>query len=96
MKILFVTSEAVPFATSGGLGEVMSALPSAIAGADQNIECDVIMPLYSTVDDQYKRRMKKVTDIVFNLSWRKTGASVYTLNEKGITTLPKYRSHSCG
>ena len=84
MKILFVTSEAVPFATSGGLGEVMSALPSAIVGADQSIECDVIMPLYSTVGDQYKRRMKKVADIVFNLSWRKTGASVYTLNEKGI------------
>ena len=30
-KILFVASEALPFASSGGLGDVIGSLPAAIA-----------------------------------------------------------------
>lgn len=30
MKVLFVTSEALPFAASGGLGDVAGSLPQAI------------------------------------------------------------------
>ena len=31
MKILYVASEAVPFASSGGLGDVIGSLPAAVS-----------------------------------------------------------------
>ena len=34
MKILYVTSEASPYAASGGLGDVMGALPYALTQCD--------------------------------------------------------------
>ena len=48
-KILFVASEALPFASSGGLGDVIGSLPAAIAAASAG-DCDVrvVQPLYGT------------------------------------------------
>ncbi len=84
MKILYVTSEANPFAASGGLGDVMGALPAAVAAADGN-ECSVIMPLYDTMKQQYRERLELVLDMSFNHAWRHTGASVYKINQNKVT-----------
>ena len=46
MKILFVASEATPYAASGGLGDVMGALPKSIVHDNPNVEVGVIVPLY--------------------------------------------------
>lgn len=83
MKILYVTSEANPFAASGGLGDVMGALPAAVA--EQGNQCEVIMPLYDTMKQQYRERLELVLDMTFNHSWRHTGASVFKIVEKGVT-----------
>lgn len=83
MKILFVTSEAGPYAASGGLGDVMGALPSALAGISDN-EVSVIMPLYNTISEAHRSTFEKVIDISFNLSWRRTGATVYKTNKDGV------------
>lgn len=83
MKILYVTSEANPFAASGGLGDVMGALPCAVA--EQGNQCEVIMPLYDTMKQQYRERLELVLDMTFNHSWRHTGASVFKIVEKGVT-----------
>ncbi len=77
MKILYVTSEASPFAASGGLGDVMGALPPVIAASREDMCCEVIMPFYKSIKEQYRKDMTKVADITFWLSWRKTGASIY-------------------
>jgi starch synthase len=77
MKVLFVTSEAAPFITSGGLGEVIGALPKAIQDCNKDIETEIILPLYSVIDNEFKKKMEKVKDITFNLAWRKTGASIF-------------------
>ncbi len=84
MKVLYVTSEASPFAASGGLGDVMGALPPVIASARKDVSCDVILPLYKSVKEQYRKDMKKVADISFYLSWRKTGASIYIFEWHGV------------
>ena len=75
MKILYVTSEANPFAASGGLGDVMGALPMAVSALSNDVS--VILPLYKNIDPELKEKFIHVTDITFNLSWRKTGASIY-------------------
>ncbi|MBQ8269011.1 MAG: glycogen synthase [Clostridia bacterium] len=85
MKVLFVASEVAPFVASGGLGDVMGALPQAVVSSAPSVKCEVILPLYSSVGKEYKERMKKVLDISFDLSWRKTGASVYSLFLNGVT-----------
>lgn len=83
MKILYVTSEANPYAASGGLGDVMGALPISVAENVDN-EVKVIMPLYNTIKDVYREKMEFVTDITFNLSWRKTGASIYRIKNGNV------------
>ncbi|MBQ1261084.1 MAG: glycogen synthase [Clostridia bacterium] len=85
MKILYVTSEANPFVASGGLGDVMGALPIEVLNAAEGNTVEVIMPLYDTVKSEYKDKMEKVIDISFSLSWRQTGATVYKYNREGVT-----------
>lgn len=48
MRVLMTTAEATPFAQTGGLGEVLSALPAELV--DLGVEVDVIMPGYSGID----------------------------------------------
>ena len=86
MKILYVTSEANPFAASGGLGDVMGALPAAVAATEGN-ECQVILPLYDTMKAEYRAKLELVLDMSFNHAWRNTGASVYKLCHNNVTYL---------
>ena len=86
MKIVYLASEVAPFATSGGLGDVMSALPAAIAKNTDNT-VKVIAPLHSTMKACYKDALEYACDITFNLSWRETGASVYKYSMDGVDYL---------
>ena len=45
MKILYATSEAVPFCKTGGLADVAGSLPSALA--EQGAEIAVVLPLFA-------------------------------------------------
>jgi starch synthase len=48
MRIAILTSEAVPFAKTGGLADVSGALPKALV--DQGADAKLILPLYNQVD----------------------------------------------
>lgn len=48
MHIVFVSSEVVPYAKTGGLADVAGVLPKAIAELGHRI--DVFMPLYNTIN----------------------------------------------
>lgn len=50
MKILFVASEAAPFAKTGGLGDVIAALPRALAARGHDVL--VVLPKYVGIDDK--------------------------------------------
>ncbi len=50
MKILFVASEAAPYVKTGGLGDVIGALPRALAARGH--ELLVVIPKYNVVDAQ--------------------------------------------
>ena len=47
MRILFATSEAVPFCKTGGLADVAGSLPQALAKTGDEVA--VVLPLYQRV-----------------------------------------------
>ena len=68
VKILFASSEIVPFASTGGLGDVCAALPKALAKL--GMEIVRIMPLYRVIDrNKYKI---KPLDIILSIPIGKT------------------------
>ncbi len=85
MKILYVTSEANPYAASGGLGDVLGALPLTVAEANPDSEVSVIMPLYGSMKEEYRKKLVKVKDIFFKYAWRNTGASIFKIENNGVT-----------
>ena len=52
MRVLFATSEVVPFSKTGGLADVSNALPRALA--DLGVEVHIFSPLYARVKDKFK------------------------------------------
>jgi len=48
MRVAILTSEAVPFAKTGGLADVSGALPKALV--EQDVDAKLILPLYEQVD----------------------------------------------
>lgn len=84
MKIMYVTSEASPFVASGGLGDVMGALPAAVKKIDKESEISVILPLYSCIEEKYRKEMKKTLDFSFYLSWRCVYCGIYELKYNNV------------
>ncbi len=86
MKILYVASEANPFAASGGLGDVMGALPRVLKRAGgAATEVGVILPLYGSVAPEYRQKMKKVFEGHFRYAWRDAYLGVYRLSAAGVS-----------
>ena len=83
MKVLFVASEASPFIKTGGLGDVIGALPKALKklGTDAR----VIIPLYSTISQSLKDKMSFLGSFYVKISWRKTYCGVFCAEYDGIT-----------
>ena len=84
MNILYVASEANPYIASGGLGDVMGALPKSVKESNPDYDVSVILPLYDTIKPHHKDELTKLCDISFKLSWRSTGATVYTTKLSGV------------
>ncbi len=85
MRILYVASEGAPYSASGGLGDVIGALPKTVARVDNSTKCEVILPLYGNMKVEHRVNLQHVTDLTFKLSWRTTGASIYKLEADNVT-----------
>ncbi|MBQ8357850.1 MAG: glycogen synthase GlgA [Clostridia bacterium] len=83
-KILFVGAEAMPFAATGGLGDVMGSLPAALAAAGDN-DVRVILPLYGQVSAEWRVQMKTEAVFTVYLAWRKLYCGVKSLQKDGVT-----------
>lgn len=68
MNVLFCTSEATPFAASGGLGDVAGSLPQAINA--RKVNCHVVMPLYGDMKQEFKDKLTYVTNFSVPVGWR--------------------------
>ena len=83
-KILFVSSECLPFAATGGLGEVIGSLPKALA-ARGDYDVRVIMPYYSDISDQYRNEAKYICNFNVGLAWRNLYCGLFKLVKDNVT-----------
>ncbi len=82
MKILFATSECVPFIKTGGLADVLGALPKELI--NEGCEVRVILPKYSKIAQQYKDKMCYIGNIYIKMGWRSQYCGVFDLDLDGV------------
>ena len=82
MKVLYVTSEAYPFAMSGGLADVSGALPKALR--KRLVGCRVVMPLYDCVSEELKNSMRFITSITVSVAWRRQYCGIFEARVDGV------------
>ena len=85
-QILFVGSEAAPFAATGGLGDVLGSLPKEIAalGGD-DVDVRVVIPLYGMVKDEYRQMMRTEAEFTVSLAWRRIYCGIKSIYMDGVT-----------
>ena len=64
-SVAFIGSECYPFVKTGGLGDVMSALPKALAKL--NLDVKVILPRYKCIPQEYQEKMEYRGSFYMNL-----------------------------
>ncbi len=85
-KILFVATEAMPFAATGGLGDVIGSLPKALAARnDEELDVRVVMPYYSAMGSEWKDMCETIAEFTVQLSWRQQYCGIKRLVKDGVT-----------
>ena len=69
MKVLFAASECVPFVKTGGLADVVGALPKEIL--KNGVDVRVILPLYREIPKSWRDKMTHKLYFYVNLGWRR-------------------------
>lgn len=82
MNVLFVSSEASPFAKSGGLGDVIGALPKELH--KKGINAKVVIPLYKETKDKFMKKLKLLNVITVSLSWRNQYCGILKTEYGGV------------
>ena len=86
MKIAICASEGAPYAKSGGLGDVMEALPAALARIPGN-EVVLFLPYYNKIKTNEKYETEMVAQFRVPLGWRQQYCAVMKLTNRtdGVT-----------
>ena len=82
MKVLFASSEAYPFAMSGGLADVAGALPKALRR--RLVGCRVVMPLYGSIKEELREKMTFICSITVPVSWRRQYCGIFEAHIDGV------------
>ena len=82
MKVLYVASEALPFAASGGLADVAGSLPKAIRS--RLVGCRVVMPLYESISQEFRDKMTFLTSLSVPVAWRRQYCGVFEAKVDGV------------
>lgn len=82
INVLFVSSEAVPFAKSGGLADVAGTLPQKLDKSEVDIR--LIMPKYGCIPQEYVEKMQFIKAIEIPLGWRRQYCGIFELEHEGI------------
>ncbi len=86
MKILYAASEALPFASTGGLADVIGSLPQAVKkelGRDSDVR--VVIPLYPSIREKFAEELTLVAETTVKLSWRNQYCGILSTVRDGVT-----------
>ena len=81
-KVLFVASEALPYASTGGLADVLGSLPAALV--KKGVDARVVIPYYGSIKTKFKE-ISYVCDYNVKLSWRNQYCGIHTAVCNGVT-----------
>lgn len=82
MKLLFVAAEGAPFSKTGGLGDVIGALPKSLV--KHGHEVAVILPYYDSVEARFGQEVEDCFAFTVNVGWRRQYAGVKYLERDGV------------
>jgi starch synthase len=80
MRILMVASEAVPFAKTGGLADVLGSLPRALRRLGHDV--DVVIPRYRGITG-----VERIGRVSVSLGAQVTDAGVFAVTDDGVRTV---------
>lgn len=84
MNIFYFSAEVEPFAKSGGLGDVLGALPKSVA-KDKNNTVYVVMPYYcDVIKAQYKCQTKFLGYFYTDVNWRHQYVGVLSIVKDNV------------
>ena len=78
MRIAVLASEGAPYAKSGGLGDVMEALPAALSRIEGN-EVVLVLPYYKKIKENPAYPTQQVAHFQMDLGWRNQYVGVMKL-----------------
>ena len=81
MRIAICASEGAPYAKSGGLGDVMEALPAALQRIEGN-EVALFLPYYNKIKSNEAYVTAQVAEFQVSLGWRKQYCAVMKLTNR--------------
>lgn len=82
MKVLFAAAEAHPFVKTGGLADVIGALPKALKGA--GVDVRVILPKYRGIPEKFTSQMEHVAVVDVPVGWRNQYCGIEQIIYDGI------------
>lgn len=83
MKILFVTSEALPLSKTGGLADVAFSLPKALA--EDGVDIRVITPYYSSISNALVEHADFLGSKTVHMNWRNQYMGVHEIRFGKVT-----------
>ena len=81
-RILFATSEAVPFIKTGGLADVAGSLPKCFD--KRYFDIRVILPKYACMKQEWKDKMEYVTHFYMDLGYKNCYVGILQMEYDGI------------
>ncbi|MCR8641672.1 glycogen synthase GlgA [Paenibacillus sp. N1-5-1-14] len=82
MNILHAASEVVPFAKTGGLGDVLGSLPQALH--KQGADVRVIMPLYENIPRVLLKEARKIAEFTVQVGWRSQYCGIWEVHKDEV------------
>lgn len=83
LNILIAATEAVPFAKSGGLADVVGSLPKSLL--KNGVDARVIMPKYKLIPSELREKIVHINQIYVKVGWRDQYCGIEECVYDGVT-----------